>query len=252
MKKFLSLLGLCLCFVTVGIGQDAEKRPTITVVGTAEVETMPDEVVFTLDVTKRDKDLQIAKRMNDESVGKILELTRSFNVKPQNVKTDSISVNMKYRVVRDPKVKIVNEDGEEIGTRTFLGYEVSKNVTVRLTEISRFEEFFTDVLKTGLTQVRDVTFETSKFIESRVQAREMAMKAARDKAVAMTAAIDQTIGKAIMIQEGVPTSGNGFSINGSSNNSYTAPSSETQTISTTFAPGAIKVEAKVTIIFLLN
>ena len=60
--------------------------PSVTVTGTAEVMVVPDEVVFSLDVTKTDKDLQIAKRQNDEVVAKVLELTRRFSVAPQDVK----------------------------------------------------------------------------------------------------------------------------------------------------------------------
>ncbi len=250
MRRILLLVGLALWFGSSAFAQDVDKMTTITVTGVAEVQVAPDEVVFTLDVSKRDRDLQIAKRLNDESVGKILELTRRFSVLPENVKTDSISVEMKYQVVRDPKVRVFDEDGDETGKRIFKGYEVSKTVTVKLTDLSRFEEFFAEVLKTGLTEVRNVNFETSKFRENRVQAREMAMKAAREKAVSMAAAINQTIGKAVTVQEGIGTLAAGGN-RGRSNN-FSVSGSTTESISTTFAPGAIKVEASVTISFLLN
>lgn len=253
MRRFLFPLILTLCFGSFAVAQDVDKMTTITVTGTAEVQVAPDEVVFTLDVEKTDKDLEIAKRLNDESVSKILELTRRFSVLPQNVKTDAIAVEMKYQIVRDPKVKIYDEDGDETGKRIFRGYEVSKTVTVKLTDISRFEAFFAEVLKTGITKVRNVSFETSKFRENRVQAREMAMKVAREKAVSMATAINQTIGKAVLIQEGIATNGVGISANGNrgrSNNFSIGDGLES--ISTTFAPGAIKVEASVTISFLLN
>jgi uncharacterized protein YggE len=253
MKRILFLLILSLCFGSFAFAQDIDKMPAITVTGTAEVQVAPDEVVFTLDVAKTDKDLQIAKRLNDESVSKILELARRFSVLPQNIQTDSISVEMKYQIVRDPKVRVFDEDGDETGKRIFLGYEVSKAITVKLTDLSRFEDFFSEVLKTGITEVRNVSFETSKYRENRVQAREMAMRVAREKAVSMAAAINQTIGKAILIQEGIPTGTGGFaSANRARSNNFSAGSESLQSISTTFAPGAIKVEASVTVSFLLN
>lgn len=253
MRRFLFLLILSLCFGSLAFAQDIDKMPAINVTGTAEVQVAPDEVVFTLDVAKIDKDLQIAKRLNDESVSKILELARRFSVLPQNIKTDSISVDMKYQITRDPKARVYDEDGDETGKRIFLGYQVSKTVTVKLTDISRFEDLFSEVLKTGITEVRNVSFETSKYREIRVQAREMAMKAAREKAVSMAAAINQTIGKAIFIQEGIGT-GVGISASGNRarSNNFSVGSESLQSISTTFAPGAIKVEASVTVSFLLN
>lgn len=124
---------------------------------------------------------------------------------------------------------------------------------MKLTDISRFEEFFAEVLKTGVTEVGSVSFETSKFRENRVQARELAMKAAREKAVSMAAAVNQKIGKAIYIQEGIAADGIGISANGNRgrSNNFTV-SGASAGISTTFAPGAIKVEASVTVSFLLN
>jgi uncharacterized protein YggE len=249
-------LMLILCFGFSVAAQDVDKMPTIAVTGTVEIEGVPDEVVFSLEVTKLDKDLQTAKRLNDESVSKILELTRRFGVTPQNVKTTAITVEMKYATLRDPKNKIYNEDGEEIGKRIFKGYEVSKTVVARLTDVSRFEEFFEEALKTGVTEVSNVSFETSKFREYKIQARELAMKAAREKAMAMAAAIGQTIGKAIYIGEGegvvsLVNRSNNFVISGQDNNDNRSVG-DFQGVTTTFALGAIKVKSSVTIIFLLN
>lgn len=246
---FVLTLGLCLPV----LGQEIDKMPMITVTGTAEVMIAPDEVVFSLDVTKTDKDLQIAKRTNDEAVSKVLELARRFAVAAQDVKTDSISVDMKYESVRDVKKRVYDEDGDEVGTKVFRGYEVSKTVTVRLKEISRFEEFFAEVLKTGISEVNSVRFETSKLRENKDKARDMAMKAAREKAAAMSESVGQTLGKALKITEGSVANQN-YSSNYSNNalSNTTAASSTFSESVATFAPGAIKVEAQVTVSFLLN
>lgn len=225
--------------------------PVNTVTGTAEVQVAPDEVIFSLDVTKTDKDLQVAKRLNDETVRKILELTRRFSVAPQNVKTDYISVEMKYESVRDAKTKVYDEDGDEVGKKIFKGYEVSKTVIVKLTDISRFEEFFAEALKAGITEVNSVKFETSKLRDNKDKARDLAMKAAREKAVAMTASVGQTVGKAVRITEGNTVKQNyNFSANATSN-TVSVGGSFSEGVAT-FAPGAIKVEAEVTVSFLLN
>jgi uncharacterized protein len=239
-----------LCFGISAFAQEIDKLPAITVSGKAEIHVAPDEVVFSLNVTKTNKDLQIAKRLNDESVAKILELTKRFSVLPQNIKTDYISVQMKYESVRNAKTKIFDEDGDEIGKRIFKGYEVSKTVTIRLTDISRFEDFFDEILKTGLSEVNSVKFETSKLRENRDKVRELAMKAAKEKATAMAAAIGQTIGKAITIFEGsignVP-----LTRNGSTSNSI-AYSGEFKESLANFAAGSITVEANVIATFQLN
>ena len=253
MRTVLTLLALTLCFGLPASAQtsarDMENLAVITVIGSAEVMVAPDEVLFSLDVTKVDKDLQVAKRLNDEAVGKVLELTRRFSIEPQNVKTDYISVGMKYETVRNPQRRSYAESSEEAGTKVFKGYEVSKTVIVKLTDITRFEEFFSEALKTGLTSVNSVSFQTSRLRENRDRARDMAMKAAREKAAAMAASVGQTIGKAVKITEG-NSSGPSYSQNVSSNSMSTSGSFSEGVA--TFAPGAIKVEAQVTASFLLN
>ena len=250
MKRSIPLTLMLLCFAFSSYAQEIDKLPVITVSGTAEVLIAPDEVVCSLDVTKTNKDLQTAKRLNDESVGKILELTRRFSISPQHVQTTQISVDMKYESIRDAKTRVFSDDGDEIGKRVFKGYEVSKTVTVKLTDISRFDAFFSDVLQTGVSSVNSVRFETSKLRENKDKAREMAMKAAKEKATAMAAAVGQNIGRAIKITEwnlgGQPLANYGL-------NSNTIGTSGGFTESlVTFAPGAIKIEAQVTVSFQLN
>lgn len=250
MRRLLFLFLLGLYPGSFVVAQDIDKMPAVTVTGTAEILVAPDEVVFSLSVEKTDKDLQVAKRLNDESVGKVLELTRRYSVAPQNVKTDFISVEMKYVSVRDPKKKIYDDDGDEIGQKIFKGYEVSKTVIVRLTDISRFEEFFSEVLKAGISEVNSVKFETSKLRENKDTARDMAMKAAKEKATDLARSVGQTIGKAVRITEGtesnVPYRNSNYAAN-----SVGTGGTFSESVAT-FAPGAIKVEASVTVSFLLN
>lgn len=248
--KRLTVLFLFLIFSFAAPAQEIDKIPSITVSGTGEVQIAPDEVEFSLDATNTNKDLQTAKRLNDETVAKIIELTHRFSVLPQNVQTAHISVEMKYESVREAKTRVFNEEGDEIGKRIFKGYEVSKTVTVKLTDITRFEEFFAEVLKTGITEVYKVEFSTSKLRETRDKAREMAIKAAKEKAEAMANAVGQTIGKAIKISEGTL---------GTQSPPYYAATSNSMAVSgsfseklATFAPGAIKVEAQVIVSFQLN
>ena len=64
MKKIILCLGLLLIFSTKFLAQDVDKTPQITVTGNAEVLVEPDEAYISLDVTKLDKVLDIAKKQN--------------------------------------------------------------------------------------------------------------------------------------------------------------------------------------------
>ena len=250
MKRSTILIVVLLCLASSSSAQEIDKLPVIVVTGTAEVQVAPDEALFSIDVTKTNKDLQAAKRLNDESVGKLLELSRRFSISPQNVQTSQITVDMKYESNRDAKTRVFSDEGDEIGKRVFKGYEVSKTVTVRLTDISRFEEFFAEVLQTGISSVNNIRFETSKLRENKDKAREMAMKAAKEKATAMAAAVGQNIGRAVKITE-ASVGGPPFMNYAANSNAIGTAGVFSESVAT-FAAGSIKIEAQVTVSFQLN
>jgi uncharacterized protein YggE len=247
MKTLHILLAICVLFSIGADGQELKEPPTIHVTGTAEISVPPDAAVFSLEVTKLNKDLASAKRETDDALAKIIMLTKRYDIKPENVRTDHISVEMKYQYIRDRQNPLVDEDGDPIGVRTFLGYEVSTTVVVRLTDLSRFEDFFSAVLLTGLTEIDGVDFAAANITELRAQARVNAMKAAKEKADAMASAIGQNVGKAIFITEGITQR----PIAGLMANTISVSAAASEPVAT-FAPGSIKVTAQVTVTFLLN
>ena len=256
MKRIVFSLFLLLVFLSNSFAQELDKMPQITVTGTAEILVEPDEAYISLDVTKLDKDLAIAKKQNDETTAKVLEVTRRFNIPAQNVNIRNISVEMKYRIFRDPRKPVYDEDGDLTGEKIFIGYEVSKTIRIKFLELNKFEELFTELLKTGVTEVDGVTFETSKLRQYKDQAREMSLKAAKEKATAMAGAIGQTIGKAIRITEGTVSNStlnySNLSSNSNANFTIIRPVETVSTSVGSFSPGTITVSASATVVFILN
>lgn len=253
MKKVLILITISLFAALTASAQDIDKMPVITVNGTAEVMVVPDEVIFELEVRNLDMDLQAAKRQSDATVKKVLEMTRRFSIAAQNVKTDNISVDRVFETVQGKNTRIYTSDDDDedlIPNRVFKGYRISTTVTVKLTDLTRFEEFFAESLKTGISGVDDVTFQTSRLRENKDKARDLAMKAAREKASAMAMSVGQGIGKAIKITEG-STASRYYGSNVTANVMTAASGDKTSNVAS-FAPGSIKIDAEVSVSFLLN
>jgi uncharacterized protein len=253
----LLLLSLCASFANSQIiAAGSLDVPTIVVNGKAEIAVEPDYALFSVDFTKTDKNLQTAQRANEEGVAAMLQLARRFSIPGSDVSTNAISVSMKYLSVRDPNHRIYDDDGDEIGTKTFDGYEVSRSVSIKLSDLLKFQALFEEILKTNPTEIDKVSFQTTRLRELKDKARDLAMVVAHDKAVAMTRAISQTVGKAIKITEGTNES------NYSSTSSYMSSNITTQYSTPTvhagkqslasFSPGTITVEASVTVIFKLD
>jgi hypothetical protein len=242
-KRLLVIGFLLLALPAPAAARRQADPPHVTVSGQAELRVAPDEAVLDLQVERLDKDVDAARRQADDSVTQILALARRYDVPAQNVKTDFITVGMKYNT------DLVDDDDEDSKKvkREFVGYEVSKSVKVRLTDLSRFEGFFAEVLKAGVSRVRGVTFYTSQLRKYRDQARAAAVRAAREKAVALSAEVGQTIGKAFKIEEDAPSRNSALS-----NSVSYVPGNYSSDDSAAFAPGTISVSANVTVSFILN
>ncbi|MCA1642095.1 MAG: SIMPL domain-containing protein [Acidobacteria bacterium] len=235
LKALLNVAALLLALAPHAAADDKPEPRLITVTGEAEVLVVPDEVVFDLTVQTLNKELRLAKAQSDERLKKLIDLTRRFKVDPKDVQTDYIKLEPRYRG---------NDE-----SRLFIGYSVRKDLVFTLRDVTRAEELLSEILESGITRVNGVRFQTSQLRKYRDQARASAIRAAQEKATALTAEIGQRIGKAYSIEETTaPTRGyyapnvqNIIEMSGSE-----APASEG-----TLSLGQIKVTARVTVRFEL-
>lgn len=240
MRRSVLMLYVAICFSLVvsltAVAQDKVGPRLITVTGEAEVRVVPDEVVFDVTVQTLNRDLKLAKAQTDERLKKLVELTRRYNVAPQDVQTDYISVEPRYR------------GGNE--TRQFVGFAVRKDLVFKLRDVSRAEAMLSEVMESGITRINDIDFRTSELRKYRDQARAQAIRAAQEKAVALTKEIGQKIGKAYSIEEvvssGDPSRQNSLTLNSSSS------VGDGEASSGTLAIGQITVNARVIVRFELE
>src|ERR671938_259289 len=87
---------LVLVHASFAAAQEKTALRLINVAGEAEITVQPDEVDFKIEVENVDKDLVAAKKANDQGVKKVLALARSYQIEPQNIKTDYINVEPRY------------------------------------------------------------------------------------------------------------------------------------------------------------
>jgi uncharacterized protein YggE len=192
-KALLNVIALLLALALPAAADDKPEPRLITVTGEAEVLVVPDEVVFDLTVQNVNREMHVAKTQTDEQLKKLLELTRRYKIDPKDVQTDYIKLEPRYRG---------NDE-----SRTFVGYSVRKDLVFTLRDMSRAEDLLSEVLESGITRVNGVRFQTSQLRKYRDQARALAIRAAQEKATALTAEIGQKIGKAYSIEEDSPNTG---------------------------------------------
>jgi hypothetical protein len=173
---------------------------------------------------------------------------KELGLPEKQIETDHLSIEPRWK--------------NEYRNEGFIGYFVRNTVVVTLTDVAKVEELVTKVLQAGVNYVHGVDFQATAFARYREQARELALKAARDKADKMAAVLGRSVGEPIQIDEnysGSPWSywsswsgwgygrGRGMSQNVVQN--LQGASAET---SETIALGKISIRANVGVTFLLE
>lgn len=214
----------------------------ITSRGTAEIEVAPDEVVITFGVETEHKELTEAKELNDTRTAAVIGAVKQLGVPAEKIATEYLRITPRYNSYRD-----------------FDKYEVRRTVVVTLNRVDQFEALLSAALLAGATHVHDVVFQTTNLREHRDKARLMAVRAAREKAEAVAAELGQQIGRPLTISEEADRwagsySGWGWSFGqfAASNSTLSIPGDGDPIQTKAFAPGQIKVVARVSVTFELD
>lgn len=180
----------CLLLASPLHANEDNPRPGITVEGEAAVKVVPDEVLITLGIESSGRDLQQVRNLNDARMQQVRAAALASGVAERDIRTDFVHLAPNY------------ENRQSDARRVLIDYTQQTIVLITLRDVSKFEGLMTGLLRSGVEYIHGVDFQTSELRKYRDQARQLAMKAAREKAVALAGAFDQKIGKAKSIQEG--------------------------------------------------
>lgn len=164
-----------------------DDRPKITVNGEAVVNVRPDKIVIGLGIETSDINILAAKEKNSQILRKALAAMQELGVPEKEIQTDHLSIEPRWR--------------NEYRNEGFIGYFVRNTVVVTLTDVAKVEELVTAVLQAGVNYIHGVDYQTAEFRKYRDQARELALKAAREKADRMAAVLGQSVGAPLQINE---------------------------------------------------
>jgi uncharacterized protein len=165
----------------LGVGTamlNAQTERVISVDGEAEVQVTPDHVVIAVGVETQGKTAEAALAANAEAIKRIIDLARKTGVAAEDLKTDFIQFQVQHA------------GGSAIPIEY---YVARKSLVVTLRDLTRFEILLTSILTAGATHLHGVDFRTSDLRKHRDAARELAVKAAAEKARDLTAAVGHRI-----------------------------------------------------------
>lgn len=204
---------------------------TISVSGTAEILTAPDmfELVIGFDV--QDDSLDKVRDDSQKRAAALLAVASKHQIPDCDVQTQDLSLQPRY---------------DSYEHRKIVGYTASRGLVLTLRKIDDVEAVLYDMLAAGANRVDRVQFHSSAATEKKAEARVLAIKAARAKAEAMAAALGQSVGEPLRVEE---DAGGGWRPAIASN--YALSNETVPHVSDTVATGKIQVQASVAVTFAL-
>jgi uncharacterized protein YggE len=230
--KPLAVAVATLFLASLSVAQDKAPSKSVRVVGTADVKVVPDRAVLELGVEKQNASASLAKQAADAAARKILAGLRANGIDEKDIQTTFLSLQPQVEYVR--KVRV-----------SYFVAQQTLSVTVR--DLAKLDALLESLIKAGGNRINSIQYESSDLRKYRDQARDLAVKAAREKAEALAKALGQSIGKANAIEE-VPESQYQYS-----NSNFV--SEETAKVSRggpSTSPGQQRISASVTVSFDLN
>lgn len=146
---------------------------TIQVSGTAAVNVVPDRILVQLGVQSNGVAVAEVEAANTRAIRKVIQALREQGVSEKDIATDWYIIEPLYDSYDSLYIK---------------GYRINNLVAVTLRQANRVTPVVSAALKAGANQVVNVEFYTSELRKYRDQARELAMKAAGEKAAALAEA----------------------------------------------------------------
>ncbi len=167
-------------------GNDCDSSRSIQVSGSAVIKVVPDLVTIQLGVTSNAATPQGVYDQNTAVMKKTVAAIRALGVADKDISTDYYLIHPVYQDYNDLEIK---------------GYRIDNTIIVNLKDVSKVSQVLAAALSAGANQVVDVQFKTSQLRQYRDQARELAMKAAQEKAHDLASAANAQPGCVLNIDE---------------------------------------------------
>jgi len=159
---------------------------SIQVSGTAVVNVTPDRVLIQLGVQSNSTTPQKVESANSTTINRVILALEAQGIEGKDIVTDWYVIEPIY---------------EDYGSLYIKGYRINNIVAITLRDISKVNEVIIAALNAGANQVVNVEFYLSDLRKYRDQAREMAMKAAQEKAQDLASAAGAETGCVMNINE---------------------------------------------------
>lgn len=167
----------------------SQKQDFFTVSGEGKVTVIPDTAVVDLGITVNRPTVKEAQNEANSIINAVTQAIKDLGVAAKDIKTSNYSVYPQY-----------NYDG---GQNRITAYQVNASLNVTVREIDKANQVIDTATSKGANTVGGIqlTVDEDKRKQLLQQARELAVKEAKAKAVSLASAAGITLGKIVNVQE---------------------------------------------------
>ncbi|WP_418358215.1 oxidative stress defense protein [Shewanella basaltis] len=141
----------------------------IETVGTSTIETPADMAIISVAVSIEAANAQSAKEQADEAVSQFMQRLIKAGVDQKHIQSANLQLNPVYKY-------------EQNEPRKLMGYTATRQMTVTVVELNNLNTLLDSALADGINQVNNIEFKSSNEAEMILQARQAAIKDAKQKA----------------------------------------------------------------------
>lgn len=159
---------------------------SVQVSGTALLNVPPDRALIQLGVQSNGNTPEMAQNANTAAIQRVIQALRALGIESRDISTDVFMVEPIYDSYSSLYIK---------------GYRSNNLVAVTVRDVKLANPAINAALSAGANQVMSAEFYTSQLRQFRDQARELAVRAAREKAQALADAAGTETGCVLHISE---------------------------------------------------
>ncbi len=168
---------------------------SVRVSGTAVINVVPDRALIQLGVQSNGRTPEAVEAVNSAAIQKVISSLRDLGVEAKDIATDWYIIEPVY---------------EDYSALYIKGYRINNIIAITLRDVSKTSRVISAALSAGANQVVNVDLYTSELRKYRDQARDLAMKAAAEKARALALAAGTQTGCVLNITENSWSTYNGW------------------------------------------
>jgi uncharacterized protein len=180
------LSGLCLA----PVASAADKAGVVSAHGTGMVEVEPDIARLGFGVSATHPTVAEGRDEVARGVARLIALARDMGLKDEHIATAALHVRPHH------------EWNPETRTQRLAGYVVTRQVALKLSDLSRLGELTEQALGLGVTEASPAAFDTSRRAELEAEALAAAARDARARARVMAEALDMKLGVPLHVETG--------------------------------------------------